>query len=443
MSSKSAEFQSFLADGAKHQAAGRLREAVAAFSAALALAPNHPGALHNLGVVTARLGDHRAALANFDAALAAEPLYASAHYNRAMALSALGQAQEALIALARVTSIDPGHYDAHRGLGFAFLAAGNRGRALDHFTRTYELRRGDDRTGMANRSLQFANKTKLLHDAAQFRHIAAAKRDGKRFEALARNYEAVAENFGAGIQPLSDDDFELLGDQYNTAIHIADAPELMSGVLGERADIDELTRSFADNNGAVYFDHLLGERAFALLQRYLLESTIWHDFSHIDGFVATYLEDGLACPLLLQLVDELRHAFPDLLGAHPLTQAWAFKAVHPNAAVDVHVDDGAVSVNFWMTPGAGNLNPGRGGMTVCRVPPPEDWAVIGYDSDRQRAVAFLEQNRGNCLEVPYGENRAVLFKSLLVHATDAPVFEKSYINHRINVTLLFGPGSSR
>ena len=42
------------------------------------------------------------------------------------------------------------------------------------------------------------------------------------------------------------------------------------------------------------------------MQRFLLESTIWHDFSHIDGFVASYLEDGLACPLLLQIADELR-----------------------------------------------------------------------------------------------------------------------------------------
>ena len=43
----------------------------------------------------------------------------------------------------------PEHYDAHRALGFLWLAEGDRGRALDHFARTYELSRGEDRTGIA------------------------------------------------------------------------------------------------------------------------------------------------------------------------------------------------------------------------------------------------------------------------------------------------------
>ena len=35
---------------------------------------------------------------------------------------------------------------------FLWLAEGDRGRALDHFARTYELRRGEDRTGMRQES---------------------------------------------------------------------------------------------------------------------------------------------------------------------------------------------------------------------------------------------------------------------------------------------------
>jgi hypothetical protein len=98
-----------------------------------------------------------------------------------------------LQSFARVCAIDPGHYDAHRALGFLWLAEGDRGRALDHFARTYELRRGDDRSGIAAKSLTWAVRDKLLHDAEQFRYLAARRRDRPRFEALARNYEAVAE----------------------------------------------------------------------------------------------------------------------------------------------------------------------------------------------------------------------------------------------------------
>src|SRR3954447_15797099 len=190
-------FEQLVTDAVAHHEAGRLDEAEAAYRVALGLAPGHPAATHNLGVIAAARGRHREALAHFDAAIAAEPQYASAHYNRASALQALGRSRDALQSFARVCAIDPGHYDAHRALGFLWLAEGERGRALDHFARTYELRRGDDRSGIAAKSLTWAVRDKLLHDAEQFRYLAARRRDRLRFETLARNYEAVAEGVPA------------------------------------------------------------------------------------------------------------------------------------------------------------------------------------------------------------------------------------------------------
>jgi hypothetical protein len=195
--------------------------------------------------------------------------------------------------------------------------------------------------------------------------------------------------------------------------------------------------------GAVWFDGLLMPAALARLKKFLLESTVWHDFNHIGGFVASYLEDGLASPLLLQIADELRSAFPEILGPHPLSQAWAFKSLDANAAIEAHADDGAISVNFWVTPDAANLRPGRGGLAVCRVPPPADWALTGYHADKDRIAAFLEQNGNDTLIVPYRENRAVMFESHLFHRSDAPHFAPGYENRRINVTLLFGSRDSR
>ena len=255
------------------------------------------------------------AIGHFDAAIAAEPQYASAHYNRAVALQALGQSREAIQGFARVCAIEPGHYDAHRALGFLWLAEGDRGRALDHFARTYELRRGEDRTGIAAKSLTGPTRNKLLHDAEQFRFLAERRRDRQRFEALARNYEEVAKDVPDEAAPLSDEQLEELGEDYNTAIHICGAPEL-AGPRGQRpAGPRRADAALQEQQaGAVWFDDLLTPPALLGLKRYLLESTIWHDFSHIGGFVASYLEDGLACPLLLQIADEIRGAFPELLG---------------------------------------------------------------------------------------------------------------------------------
>jgi predicted Zn-dependent protease len=432
---RSDEFRARVADAMAHFQAGRPAQAERAYRAALALAPADPAVTHNLGVAIAAQCRHGEAIACFDEALRADPMFVAAHYNRAVALLRLGDTLAAIKAFSRAAQLEPQHYEAHRTLGFLWLARGERGRALDHFARTYELRRGDDRTTIARQSLTTATRHKLEHDAEQFLYLSQHTRDRLRFELLARSYRAVAEQLSDAVAPLSDAQFEALGDDYNTAIHLREAPEI-AGAVNERADRAALAAQFAAH-GAIFVDELLTPPARDSLRRFLLESTIWHDFSHIEGFVASYLEDGLACPLVLQIADELRRAFPEILGAHPLSQAWAFKGLQPQAAVDIHADDAAVSVNFWVTPTAANLDPGHGGLVVCLAPPPSDWEIKDYEADQERIVTFLEQNSSHSLLVPYSQNRAVLFRSRLFHYTDRPQFAAGYENHRINLTLLY------
>jgi tetratricopeptide (TPR) repeat protein len=420
-----------------HFQAGRLAEAQAGYQAALTAAPGNTAVMHNLGAIAATRGQYEDAIALFDEVIGRDPRSVSAHYNRALACLSLGRRNIAIEGLSRVCALQPEHYEAHRTLGFLWLAESNRGRALDHFARTYELRRGDDRTNLAGKSLTHATRDKLRHDAEQFHFLAKRTRNSQRFTALARNYEDVAQDFPEQLQKLSDRHFGRLGEDYNCPIHLRAAPELASRAVSERCDLGVLAHGFRAS-GAVYFDNLLTPDALKRLHSFLLESTIWHDFSHIGGFVASYLEDGLACPLILQIADEIRSTFADLLADHPLSQAWAFKGLRPASAVDVHADDGAISVNFWVTPAEANLKPDRGGLVVSLIPPPEDWRMSGYDEDQERIVAFLEQNPHDRLKAPYRDNRAVLFASRLFHWSDTPEFASGYDNNRINLTFLYG-----
>jgi tetratricopeptide (TPR) repeat protein len=433
----SAEFRALVADAMTHFQGGRLAEAESAYRAALAIVPADTAVTHNLGVAIAAQGRHREAIGCFEQALRVDPGYVSAHCNRAVALTTLGETQEAIKAFSRAATLEPQHYQAHRALGFLRLSQGERGRALDHFARTYELRRGDDRIAIALKSLTTTTGHKLRHDAEQFLYLSQRIRDRLRFDLLARSYLEVAKQVPDEIVTLSDAQIELLGEDYNTPIHLRAAPEVEGRAVNERPDRAALTAQF-EEQGAVPVDDLLMPQALESLRRFLLESTIWHDFFHIDGFVASYLEDGLACPLLLQIADELRRAFPDILGEHPLSQAWAFKGLRAQAAVDVHADDATVSVNFWVTPTEANLEPGSGGLVVCRAPPPDDWEIKDYDEDRERIVTFLEQKAADSLIVSYRQNRAVLFRSRLFHHSDRPKFASNYENHRINLTLLYG-----
>jgi Flp pilus assembly protein TadD len=431
------EFRALVAGAMTHFQAGRPAEAESAYRAALAMIPADPAVTHNLGVAIAAQGHHRAAIGCFEEALRADPSFVSAHYNRAAALMRLGETQEAIKAFDRAAKLDPQHYEAHRALGFLWLAQGERGRALDHLARTCELRRGDDRTAIARKSLTTATRHKLEHDAEQFLYLSQRKRERLRFELLARSYRVIAAQLSNEVTTLSDAQIGVLGDDYNTPIHLRAAPEVAGGAVNDWADRDALAAQF-NAQGAIFVDDLLTPPALDSLRGFLQESTIWHDFSHIDGFVASYLEDGLACPLLLQIADDLRRAFPEILGEHPLSQAWAFKGLRPQAAVDIHADDAVVSVNFWITPTEANLSPGHGGLVVCRAPPPDDWQIKDYDADQERIVLFLEQQARDNLVVPYRQNRAMLFRSRLFHHSDRPEFASGYENHRINLTLLYG-----
>lgn len=356
------EFGKLVAAAIAHHEAGRLAEAETAYRAALVISPAHAITRHNLGALVAAQGKHVSAIALFDEVIAAEPDYAAAHYNRAVALHALGRSREAIRGFSRASALEPGHYDAHRALGFLLLAEGERGRALDHFARTYEFRRGDDRTGIAEKSLTFATRSKLLHDSEQFRYLSPRRRDNQNFETLAHAYEDVADDFPDEATRLSERQLKMLGDNYNTAINVYGAPEFGGRAVNEIPERDAVTRQFAEGeSGVVVLDDVLTPPALLGLRRYLLESTIWHDFGYIDRFVASYLEDGLACPLLLQIADELRKALPDLLANLPLTQAWAFKGLAARATIDAHADDAAITINFWVTPDAANFKPGGGG----------------------------------------------------------------------------------
>ncbi len=387
-------------------------------------------ALHTLGVALARAGDPVAALARFDVALALRPGYIHAHVNRGGALQSLGRYAEAEKAYSAALALDPDLYEIHLRRGSVLLAIGRRGEALAHFGRTRALRRDPAVMGSAYLSFARTSRLKLVHDAAQLRHLEARGIE----TGLAGLYEAAVADIAWPEDPAAAIDIpsawrDRLADSYNRPIHADPAPEIAGGAL--RPGIEA-------GPGIAVIDGLLKPAALETLRRHLLTSTIWHDFSHIAGFLAAYLEDGLASPVLLQIAVELREALPGLLGPHPLRQAWAFKGLTGAQGIDVHADAGAVSVNFWITPDAANLEPGAGGLIVHRMRPPEDWAVEDYGKDIGRIRGLLADSDDGAVEIPYAANRAALFRSDLFHESAAVRFRPGYETHRINITLLYG-----
>lgn len=121
---------------------GRPNEALAAFDAALAMAPEFPEAHCNRGVALQELGRLGDALAAEERALALRPAYATAHFNRGNILKDLGRVEEAIAAYGQALQAQPTHVETLVNRGVALADAGRPGEAVGDFRKARMLRPG-------------------------------------------------------------------------------------------------------------------------------------------------------------------------------------------------------------------------------------------------------------------------------------------------------------
>ena len=92
--------------------------------AVLAVAPDHPAALHYAGVLACQDGRSEAGLALIGRSLEADPSNADWHSNLGIALKSAGRREDALAAYGRAIALDPGHAKAHNNMGVLLSALG-------------------------------------------------------------------------------------------------------------------------------------------------------------------------------------------------------------------------------------------------------------------------------------------------------------------------------
>jgi hypothetical protein len=282
--------------------------------------------------------------------------------------------------------------------------------------------------------------SKLQHDAAQFRLLRRRDRVGPEFDALADEYERLAVELPADKRvPLPDEWDRRIGHVYNRIVYVADEPRVAEA-LGpwDRAGVE--AEYLNHPPGVVIVDDFLSPDALAGLRRFCAESTVWSSNKYAAGRLGSLFFNGFNCPLLVQIADEVRAAFPTMIGQrHPLTQLWGFKnGARLPADASVHADFAAVNVNFWITPESANLDPDSGGLVVYDVGAPLSWGFADYNESPQRIREYLNAQRPRSATIPYRANRAIIFNSDLFHGTAGLHFRPDYESRRVNITMLFG-----
>jgi len=219
--------------------------------------------------------------------------------------------------------------------------------------------------------------------------------------------------------------------------HLADGGRTASRTVNA-ANAAKATQEWnSSRSRIIVIDNLLSPDALEKLRRYCWGSTIWRE-THPEGYLTAMPEHGLACPLIAQIDEDMRAAYPGILGMHQLRYLWAFKYDSRLGGVGTHADPSVVTFNFWITADEANLDPAHGGLTVWDVGMPEEWKTQQYIGDTAGCQAYLARAGAKSTTIPYRCNRAVVFSSELFHQTDRMDFKEGYTNRRINITMLYG-----
>ena len=122
---------------------GRPRQALEAFSAAAALAPDSGEARCNVGVALQQLGRLAEALTAYDEAIRLQPANVTAHFNRGVVLRLANRLDEAETALGHAAALEPKMVEAHVNRGLICLMLGRHREALASFDRALALSPGN------------------------------------------------------------------------------------------------------------------------------------------------------------------------------------------------------------------------------------------------------------------------------------------------------------
>ena len=256
----------------------------------------------------------------------------------------------------------------------------------------------------------------------------------KYYDSLKKLYKKVK----TGSLKLEDMTIEMKKDIFKVLYNKA-PKEYSANLLNKENDIPLLESKYL--NGApeiLVIDNFLSSSALKDIQHFCRNANIFK-YPYQSGYVAAFLSKGLSNEFILKLSEDLRLTYKNIFKELRLTQAWIFKYDSKREGTNIHADQAAVNVNFWVTPEIANQDKSKGGLKIWNKLPPKESSFDSYNSldNSPKILEMLNDNNIASKVIPYKENRAVIFNSQLFHATDDFSFEESYENRRINITFLY------
>ena len=422
---------------------GRPADAIPVLEQALSGDPDNTEILLNLGNALLESGDIENAVHRYRQVIQNSPDHAGAYRNLGNAFVTAKQFDEAEAAYRNCLRLDPQSTEVFTDLGLVLVAKGKLEEAARHFIEPIKAFRAIGPRPL-DEFVEFNryNKTKLKHDIDQLNHLINQKKVSKDYLTLIDEYREIYDRLGdcyeGKLSALNPPASQLLQNTYNRIVYHENSPLIEGGTLSPSLDTEEIEAQFFENpHGFTFFDGLLRDEALQALRAFCLNSTVWSLLDYEDE-IETNLLTGFSCPLIFQIAMDIKSAFPKLFGAYPFTSCWAYKYFKNKSGLGVHCDDGAASINFWVTPDEANNDPKTGGLVMWNKKVSREFLGEMSEQKQSEFQKVIAEPDAESFHVPYGCNRAVLFHSNVLHGTDDIDFKPGYENHRINMTFLYG-----
>ncbi len=126
----------------QHHRAGRLPQAEKIYRQIIAQHPDHPEAMHHLGVIAYQVGQHEMSIELIRRAIALKPGLPDAHNNLANALRSAGRIEESIVHCRQAIALKPDYAEAHNNLGIALNETRQFDEAIAAYQRAIALRPG-------------------------------------------------------------------------------------------------------------------------------------------------------------------------------------------------------------------------------------------------------------------------------------------------------------
>ncbi len=421
-------------------AAGDRDGASAMFERYLADEGETPEALYEVGIAYHQNTDHDPAAGFFERALALKPDFHLARQHLAASCHARGEFKLAEKLFRDVVRAQPSNFEVYRHLGAIHRDHGELTTAMADFRHAMQLERRagkpdqthDEGYGLTPRHTGLVN---LEVYAEQIDYLIGANKLPESYTEELDRYRAVISELKDSAETrstvtLSENQRRRLGRSFGRILHLGPLAAIPAGTLNHRVDADALRESFDRQDLPVaVVDEFLSEQAVQQLTAYCLESMIWFRPAE-NGLIRATLEDGFSSSLMLQLVEELRTRFPDVLGTCHLTGLEG--RIFASHAYDLMTDDGDSSITLivWLSPDEANMEPGRGGLQVqLRRDRPTASEADAADEDDFSAPAPQV--------VAHRFNRAVFIEGSVSYRPDDCRFRPGLRSRRLEILLRF------